>query len=91
MTIMDTLVVNHFERKPDGTVWWGQGSWLVWGDIMRVKHLGGDRYEVTTEHWDCNEYMDLVKDEKETSVLHGAEVLELAFSEFPLWRYSYRH
>lgn len=86
MTIIDTLKANHFEEKKDGSVWLGRGSWLVWGDIMEVKRIGKDSYEVTTKHWSCDEWMDLVRDDNETVVLCGADVLELAFSEFD-WLY----
>ena len=86
---MATLAVNHFETHSNGGLWWGHGS-LMWGDTIKVREHGADLYEVTTHHWLYDEDGDPVKDEEKTEVLHGAQVLELAFSQFPIWRYRYR-
>ena len=85
---MQTLAVNHFEPSANGGLWWGHGS-LVWGDRMIVKDLGDDLYEVTTEHWFYNCDMDPVEDTHEVQTMHGAQVLEVAFRDFPLWRYRH--
>ena len=87
---MATLAVNHFEPASRGGLWWGHGS-LMWGDSIVVHPKGEDLYEVTTHHWyyDCDG--EPVEDTEETQILHGARVLELAFSgQFPIWRYRYR-
>jgi hypothetical protein len=88
ITIMQTLAVNHFEEQPSGILWWGHGT-LVWGDVIKVKDLGNDLYEVTTEHWYYNCDMDPVVDTHKVQTMHGAQVLEVAFSDFPLWRYRH--
>ncbi len=87
---MATLAVNHFQPASKGGLWWGHGS-LMWGDSIVVRSLGEDLYEVTTHHWFYNSDGEPVEERKETLILHGARVLELAFSgEFPIWRYRYR-
>ena len=86
---MATLAVNHFEPYLRDGLWWGHGS-LMWGDTIVVHELGADLYEVKTHHWfyDCDG--EPVEDKEETRVLYGAQVLELAFSQYPIWRYRYR-
>ena len=86
---MATLAENHFEPCSKGGLWWGHGS-LMWGDTIKVWALGADLYKVETHHWFYDSDGEPVEDTESTVTLYGAQVLELAFSQFPIWRYRYR-
>lgn len=86
-TIIATLATYGFESRADGSLFWGIGS-LVWGHTASVRPMGGDLYEVTIAHWLLNEWMEEVRDTRDTRVLHGAQALAWVFEEMPysFWR-----
>ena len=86
-TITAILAAYGFETRANGTQFWGVGS-LTWGHTATIKVAGTDLYEVTIKHWQCNEWMETVRDTAETRVLHGGQALGWIFSEMPysFWR-----
>lgn len=82
-TIFDILALYGFETRSTDVVWWGIGS-LVWGHTANVQSLGNDLYEVVYHEWfyDCSG--ECVLDERTTSVLHGALLLQYLFERLPL-------
>ena len=81
-TIAAVLSLYGFGTRANCVQFWGVGS-LVWGHTASVKALGGDLYEVTVAHWAHDEWMNPVRDTKETRVLHGAQALAWVFEEMP--------
>lgn len=83
-TIANILVGYGFEARGKELVW-GFGS-LVYGQRVTVRKIGNDLYKVSRHDWLYNCDGDVVRDEREEAILHGALALQYIFEKVELFR-----
>ena len=83
-SIARILSLYGFETRHNGSQWWGTGS-IARGQAVVVTALGNDLYKVEHHRWFWDGG-DHEVDERSTTVLHGAVMLQHLFERLPLWR-----
>ena len=82
MSIVKMLTSYGFVPTARHTLYWGIGS-LVWGYVVEVRPLGGNRYEVQSREWFYSPDGDCLTDKDLTEVVYGGEVMARAMATIP--------